>query len=110
MALNIPKYCYNVFMGTRKLFILFGVGLIILGFLLGFKYQDAGCGTCGGYSRFLPELTIAIQYIPSFSRPSQSACVTMGCTPGIIFPIFLDIYFSGFILIFLGFFIRPKQK
>lgn len=107
---NLDNIDNIIYMNLKRLCIFVGISLILLGFVLGFKFQDGGCGTCGGYSGFYPKLTTAIQYIPSFSRPSQLACATMGCSPGIIFPIFLDILTSGLVLIFLGYFIRLKQK
>lgn len=81
---------------------LFILGIIIyfFGLFLGFVYRDSGCGSCT--DKLIPTPTLSVTYIPSYSKPSLEQCAVMGCSAGTTFPIFIDIYLLGLLVIVFG--------
>lgn len=93
----------------KNKFLLLGIICVISGIVAGVFYIDTGCGVCGGYElQIRPAFTTSFQYIPSMSNTSPAACSLMGCTPGPMLPLFMDIYILGTMFIVVG--IKKRRK
>ncbi len=88
----------------------FGIFVVTAGFFLGYFFQNAGCGVCGGTTKLIPKFTTFTLYVPAHSRPSQVACTVMGCSAGIVYPIFVDIIVTGVLIALVGWYLTSKTQ